>query len=88
MDVTTILALALAGALLLFFSAKALSAPFRIALKVVLNTLLGFGALFLLNATASLTGLSLGLNLFNAVVVGIFGVPGLGLLMMLKWVLT
>ena len=88
MDVTTILILALAGALLLFLSAKALSSPLRIAFRAVLNTILGFGALFLLNATESFTGLSLGLNLFNAVVVGILGVPGLGLLMMLKWVLT
>ena len=88
MDVTTILAIALAGALLLLLSAKALSAPLRIAARAVLNTLLGFGALLLLNATESFTGLSLGLNVFNAAVVGVFGVPGLGLLMMLKWVLT
>jgi len=87
MDVTTILVVALAGALLLLLSAKALSAPVRIAVRAVLNTLLGFGALLLLNATASFTGLSLGLNFFNAAVVAILGVSGLGLLLLVQWVL-
>ena len=42
----------------------------------------------LLNATSALTGLSLGLNLFNALVVGVLGVPGLGLLLLVQWVFT
>ncbi|OLA47852.1 MAG: hypothetical protein BHW34_00605 [Firmicutes bacterium CAG:176_59_8] len=48
---------------------------------------LGFGALWLLNATAAVTGISLGLNLFNALTIGVLGVPGLGLLLLVKWVL-
>ena len=87
MDVKTILIIAVAGVLLLLLSAKALSAPLRIAVRAVLNTLLGFGALLLLNATESFTGLSLGLNLFNAAVVAILGVPGLGFLLLVQWVL-
>lgn len=88
MDVTTILAIAGAGALLLILTAKALSAPMRLVFRAGLNTLLGFGALLLVNATRSYTGLTLGLNLFNAAVVGILGVPGLGLLFLVQWVLT
>lgn len=88
MDITTILAVAGTGALLLLLSAKALSAPLRIAFRVGLNTMLGFGALLLVNATQSFTGLSLGLNFFNAAVVGVLGVPGLGLLLLVQWVLT
>lgn len=56
-------------------------------LRVALNSALGFGALWLLNATAAVTGLSLGLNLFNALTIGVLGVPGLGLLLLVKWVL-
>ena len=56
-------------------------------LRVVLNSPLGFGALWLLNATAAVTGISLGLNLFNALTIGVLGVPGLGLLLLVKWVL-
>ena len=69
----------------LFFSVLRLfAAPLKLAAKVLLNTALGFLALFLLGLTAPLTGFSLGLNLFNAVTVGILGVPGLVLLLLLQ----
>ena len=88
MDMTTTLLLAGAVLVLLLISAKVFSAPLKIALKVLFNTLLGLGALLLLNAAAPLTGLSLGLNLFNALVVGILGVPVLGLLLLVQWIFT
>lgn len=60
------------------------AAPLKLALKLILNTLLGFLALFLLSLTAPLTGFALGPNLFNALVIGILGVPGLVLLVLLQ----
>ena len=62
------------------------AAPLKLALKVLLNTLLGFAALYLLNLAAPLTGFTLGLNLFNALSIGILGVPGLALLILLRLV--
>ena len=88
MDVTTILLLAGAAVVLLAISARVFAAPLRLPVKVLCNTLLGLGALLLLNTAAPLTGLSLGLNLFNAAVVGILGVPGLGLLLLVQWIFT
>ena len=38
--------------------------------------------------TDPVTGISLGVNVFNALVVGILGVPGLVLLLLVQWVLT
>lgn len=77
--------------LVLLFLAVACTAllrkPLKMVLRVVLNSALGFGALWLLNATAAVTGISLGLNLFNALTIGVLGVPGLGLLLLVKWVL-
>jgi len=61
--------------------------PLKVALKLLFNTLLGFAALWLMNLTASLTGLSLGLNLWNALVIGILGLPGLILLLLIQWIL-
>ena len=58
-----------------------------LALRVLINSALGFCALWLLNLTTAVTGMSLGLNLFNALTIGVLGVPGLGLLLLLKWVL-
>ena len=78
------------GLVLLFLAvacAALLRKPLKMVLRVVLNSALGFGALWLLNATAAVTGISLGLNLFNALTIGGLGVPGLGLLLLVKWVL-
>ena len=76
------------GLVLLFLAvacAALLRKPLKMVLRVVLNSALGFGALWLLTATAAVTGISLGLNLFNALTIGVLGVPGLGLLLLVKW---
>lgn len=67
---------------------RLVSGPLRLALRVLVNTALGFGAVWLLNLTTAVTGLHLGLNLFNALTIGILGLPGFGLLVLLRWVLT
>ena len=75
-------------ALLVLFGVVAVlrlvSTPLKLALRMAANTALGFGALWLLQHT----GLALGLNLFNALTIGILGLPGLGLLVALQWILT
>ena len=88
MDLKTVVLLTVGGLVLLAVAARAFSAPLRLAAKAAVNTLLGMGALLLLNATAAVTGLRLGLNLFNALVVGILGIPGLVLLLLVQWVHT
>ncbi|MBR3704151.1 MAG: pro-sigmaK processing inhibitor BofA family protein [Oscillospiraceae bacterium] len=87
MDIGLTLLIALSAVFLLFLTAKVLSAPLRIAFRAALNTLLGLLALLLVEATGGITGLSLGVNLVNAAVVGLLGVPGLGLLFLAQWVL-
>ena len=84
MDLESKIALALLCAFLVLGVVRLFAAPLKFALKLVLNTLLGFFALFLLGLTAPLTGFALGLNLFNALVIGILGVPGLVLLVLLQ----
>ena len=63
---------------------RVFSSPFRLALKLLLNTLLGFLAVRL---TAGLTGIALGLNLWNALVIAVLGLPGFVLLLLVQWVL-
>lgn len=72
--------------LVLLFLLVACLRLLRQPLKLI-NSALGFCALWLLNLTTAVTGMSLGLNLFNALTIGVLGVPGLGLLLLLKWVL-
>ena len=73
----------IAGLLLAFFLITLL----RVALRLLGNTALGFAALWCVRATAALTGITLGLNAFNALVIGILGLPGFVLLLLTQWVL-
>ena len=57
--------------------------PLKLALRLAVNTALGFGAVWVLNLTTAYTGLSL----VNALVIAILGVPGFCLLLLVKWVL-
>lgn len=88
MDITTMLLVALAAAALTLLSAGLLSAPIRIGFRAAINAALGLGALLLVNATGSATGLSLPFDPINASVAAILGIPGLGLLFLLRWVFT
>lgn len=76
--------------LLLFFLLALLRlfrTPLRLAFRLLANTLTGFLALWLVNLTAGATGIALGLNLMNAVVIGVLGLPGFVLLLLTQWVL-
>ena len=63
------------------------SAPLKLALKLLANTALGFLALWAVSLTSGVTGIALGLNLWNALVIGILGLPGFALLLLVQWVL-
>ena len=79
----------LAGALAAFFLIALLrifSTPLRLAIKLLVNTLLGFAALWAVQFTAAFTGITLGINLLNALIVGILGLPGFVLLLLMQWV--
>ena len=63
------------------------TAPLRLVLKLLVNAASGRIALWLVNLLAPITHVYLGMNLVNALIVGIFGLPGLVLLILLKWIL-
>ena len=77
----------LLAAFLLIALIRVFRAPLRLALRLLGNTLLGFAALLAVGATAGITGITLGLNLWNALIIGVLGVPGLALLLLVQWVL-
>ena len=53
--------------------------------RVAARSCLGLAALWLLRGLGSLLGISLGVNLLNALVLGVLGGPGLALLLMVQW---
>ena len=81
-----IIAAILAGFFLIVLL-RVFSTPLRLALKLLANTLLGFLALWVVNLTAGFTGVALGLNLWNALIIGVLGLPGFFLLLLAQWVL-
>lgn len=65
------------GALILIFLlGKALVVPIKVVLKVILNSIIGAVALIVLNIFGGKLGLLLPINVLNALIVGILGVPG------------
>lgn len=66
---------------------KLLKKPLKLVFKLLLNTLMGFIALILINIAGAFIGISIGINWINSLVVGIFGVPGVALLLILQWLL-
>lgn len=61
--------------------------PLARLLRFAWRSLGGLAALALLNPLGQLLGVSLGVNWLNALVLGLLGVPGFGLLLMLQWLL-
>ena len=63
------------------------TSPIKIIFKLLLNTILGFFALIAINYFGAFIGLTIGVNFINALVIGCLGVPGVGLLLLLRWLM-
>ena len=87
MDLGQKLLAGLLVAFLLISLIRVFRTPLKVALRLLANTLLGFLALWTVNLTAGFTGIVLGFNLLNALVIGILGLPGFVLLLLTQWVL-
>ena len=79
-----LLAAVVVGIILLI---KLLSAPFRKIIKLLLNALMGFVMLYAVNFFGAFIGIELDVNLISALVAGFLGVPGIVLLVVLKFLL-
>ena len=87
MDLTQNIIAGLLAGFFLIALLRVFSTPLKLALKLLVNTLLGFLALWAVNLTAAFTGVTLGLNLWNALIIGILGLPGFVLLLLVRWVI-
>lgn len=66
---------------------KIFKKPLKILLKLLVNTLIGFAALILINYLGHFVGIAIGVNWVNAAIVGVLGVPGVALLLILQLLL-
>jgi len=76
------------GGLMLVVALAALRRPLEYLAGLFLRTGIGLAALYALNGLGGFLGIHLGINLANALVLGLLGVPGFGLLLMIHWVLA
>lgn len=61
--------------------------PMRALLRLLGRTAAGLAGLFAFSQVGGWIGVTLGVNLVNALVLALLGVPGFGLLLMVNWVL-
>lgn len=64
---------------------KIIKTPLKWAFKLLINAISGFIALAVLNFFGGIVGLTLTINLINCLVAGILGLPGVVLLLLLKY---
>ncbi len=77
----------LVGSLCLIAALCLLRRPLSAFFRLVGRTGVGLALLALFSPLGEALGAGLGVNLFNALVLGILGAPGFGLLLMLNWAL-
>mgnify|MGYP000297739931 FL=1 len=61
--------------------------PLGRLLRLAVRSSVGLAVLALFSSVGHYIGVNLGVNLVNALVLGVLGVPGFGLLLMLQWAL-
>ena len=78
----------LAVALLALSILALLHRPLGRLLRLAARSAVGLAVLALFSQVGQFIGVSLGVNLVNALILGVLGVPGFGLLLMLHWALA
>ena len=79
-------ALAIA-ALLIYVLLRLIALPIQWGIKLLLNSVCGFICLFLLNSISGFTGIRFPINYVTAIIAGFLGLPGIGVLALLQFVL-
>lgn len=75
-----------AGIIVMFFVlGKLFYWPMKVALKLAFNSLLGGALLIIINVIGAGFDVSIPINVLNACIVGILGLPGIIMLLILTW---
>lgn len=72
------------GLLVLFVVTKIFFKPIKFTLRLIANSIVGAGVLWLINLLKPIFGISIGINPVTALITGLFGVPGVCLLLILQ----
>ena len=75
------------GIVVLYISGRLLLAPFKLLLKLGFNSILGAVAIVIINLIGSLFHFTIPLNPLNALLTGVFGLPGVLLIFIIRLIL-
>lgn len=87
MDLVTMMLMVIAAVMLMGLFFRIIRLPLKWLAKAALHAAVGFVALFVLNFIGSWIGVELEMNVFNALITGILGVPGVLFLLVFKYIL-
>lgn len=80
-------AITIGALLLLIFLIILLGKPLKWIIKLVINSITGFIVLLLVNTVGGIVGIHLDFTIINALVTGVFGVPGIVFLLFIRYLL-
>lgn len=86
MNIGVVLAF-LFGLFLLYILGMLLVVPIRLIIKLIVNGVLGGILLLIVNLIGRFIGFSIVINPLTAVIAGIFGIPGVILLIVLQYII-
>ena len=84
MDIVSTVLLVAGVVIALYVLLKIIAAPIKLIIKLLLNALVGFLLLFLANLISGFFDFSIPINLITCLISGIFGIPGVIFLVVLK----
>ena len=77
----------IAPVLLVFLLLRIIAMPVRLTIKLLLNSACGFLCLWLLNWISGFTGIFFPINPVTAAIAGFLGLPGIGVLAVVQYIL-
>ncbi|MBR3134754.1 MAG: pro-sigmaK processing inhibitor BofA family protein [Clostridia bacterium] len=83
MDSKVILSFIACVAIIMIFG-KTIFTPMKRIIKFFINSILGAFLIFMINLIGMSFSFHVGFNIINSIIVGVLGVPGAGLLIILK----
>jgi inhibitor of the pro-sigma K processing machinery len=81
-----LLAAAVFAIFVLYFLSRMFYRPLQIILKAGCRLLLGGAAILLFNLVGAYWGITVGLNIYSTLIVALMGLPGLGMLIALTFI--
>jgi inhibitor of the pro-sigma K processing machinery len=83
-----LIAAAIFGLFVLYFILRMFYKPLKIVFITLMHIIMGGAVIILYNLAGSVWGLTVGFNVISAFIIGVMGLPGLGMLIALRYIFS